>query len=261
VSSASKPSLFGEECQRMSEREEVARLCARIQHGDLVRDAEFDSWLPDFALSSSTTHWTPLQVAIRAARWLESHGVRNVLDVGSGIGKFCVAGALSTKMSFHGIEQRRRLVEGSRELATRFRVHDRVHFEHGNLDDGLPGKADGLYFYNPFEENLVAPAMWIDDSVEHSRANFRVSVERAEHLLHDARVGTLVVTYNGLGGRIPGNFRLCRARQAGSNVLRLWRKTDKPKSKDYWVELDDATILRSDESSMRLVCSVSSSKV
>ncbi|MBI3542695.1 MAG: hypothetical protein HY075_05405 [Deltaproteobacteria bacterium] len=60
-------------------------------------------------------------MARRAAELLTDGRAARVLDVGSGAGKFCLVGALSSKGRFVGIERQRRLVDLSRELAARLR--------------------------------------------------------------------------------------------------------------------------------------------
>ena len=52
----------------------------------------------------SGQHWTQLVVAKRAAEWLDALRIRIVVDIGSGVGKFCVAAALVGHCRFTGLE-------------------------------------------------------------------------------------------------------------------------------------------------------------
>ncbi len=88
--------------------------------GCVNTNADFDHVYPDWVRSLSERHWTPVDVAERAAELLvTSAGVR-VLDVGSGAGKFCIIGALTTEGKFCGIEQRAHLIDVAREAARHY---------------------------------------------------------------------------------------------------------------------------------------------
>ena len=221
------------------ELDEVGR---RIRDGWGVSDGEFDRWLPEHVRAQSATFWTPVGVAMDIAIALAKLGVSRVLDVGSGAGKFCVVGGLATKMTFVGIEQRAPLVEAAREVATRFAVQDRVHFVPGDLS-ALPALPfDAVYFYNPFEENLLHAGLWIDRSMDLGRVAFRRSVQRAETLLHRMPPYSYLVSFHGTGARIPGDYALVEERLIGSNMLRIFQKERMIASDGFWVELDDRTL-------------------
>ena len=61
-----------------------------IRSGTCPSDRLFDRFLPYDLRRVSRQHWTPLVVALRVAEWLDLIGVRQVVDLGSGAGKFCV---------------------------------------------------------------------------------------------------------------------------------------------------------------------------
>jgi SAM-dependent methyltransferase len=200
------------------------QIAAALADWKLPRDAAFDSHLPLDARALSSRHWTPLAVAARAAEWFDDHRIRTVLDIGSGAGKFCVAAALAGHSHFTGLEQRRRLVTCARALARSFGVQQRVHFLHGTLGSVQLPTVDAYYFYNPFEENLLAGASRIDDEVELSAERYARDLKVVRELLGAARAGSYVLTYNGLGGKLPAGYQtVCTDREL-PNVLRLWRK-------------------------------------
>jgi predicted RNA methylase len=166
-------------------------------------DDAFDQFIPYQDQRVSTEYWTPLRVATRAAQWLNYFGARSVVDVGSGVGKFCVAAALSSTCQFTGIEHRPRLVEAARTLANLFEVSDRVSFvQSAMLDIGWP-KADAYYLYNPFGENLCSEKFQLDRDVELGLARYQREIAAAERAIEQAARGTFVITYNGFGGRVP----------------------------------------------------------
>ena len=183
-------------------------------------------------------------VARRAARWLFHAGARKVLDVGAGVGKFCVVGALTTPLRFEGIEQRPYLVDAACRLAASFDVATRATFLRGDFTAAADSDYDALYFYNPFEENVLAQRDQLDHSVELSEARFRRDLAAAEQLLARVAVGTWMVTYHCFGGSVPDSFELVQARPAGQHMLRLWRKARSETQGGTWIERQDSTSLR-----------------
>ena len=164
--------------------------------------------------------------------------------MGSGIGKFCVVGAMATPMTFTGLEQRAHLVSAAEELAERFGVSQRVSFVAGRLEVVDFREFDGLYFYNPFGENRFPKADHLDDSVELHRKRFDRDIAEAEYLLDRMPTGAHLATYNSYGGRVPDSYDLIHTKVAGHNLLRLFRKARAESAGGYWLELEDCTLLR-----------------
>ncbi len=221
--------------------EQMGRL---LRAGRPVSDADFDVWLPEEQRGVSLRFWTSVGVSARVARWLSDVGAERVLDVGSGVGKFCVVGALTTPLRFTGVEQRSHLVSIADDLARRFGVLERVSFVNGGLETLDFRDFDGLYFYNPFGENRFPEVDHLDSTVEVSRQRFARDVADVEYLIGRMPVGTHLATYNSYGGRVPDSFDLVHAKLAGMNLLRLWRKARPEGAGGYWLELEDATLLR-----------------
>ena len=88
-----------------------------LRAGWELTDLEFDRVYPSWVRRLSDMHWTPVEVARRAAALLAVDPTTRVLDVGSGVGKFCLIGALTTRATFVGIEQRENLVTVARDTA------------------------------------------------------------------------------------------------------------------------------------------------
>src|SRR5690606_1710396 len=101
----------------------------------------------------SGRHWTPATVVKQAAGFLVEGEATKVLDIGSGVGKFCIIAAALFQGHFTGIEQRENLVRFSRKVAKRFQV-DRANFIHANVNSINFRDYDAFYFFNSFEENL-----------------------------------------------------------------------------------------------------------
>jgi hypothetical protein len=73
----------------------------------LTSDLAFDALYERRIRELSPQHWTPVRIARRAAELLTLSGAKRILDVGSGVGKFCIVGALTTEAQFVGIEPAR----------------------------------------------------------------------------------------------------------------------------------------------------------
>jgi predicted RNA methylase len=202
----------------------AAHIAAALGEGRSAADSAFDRYISAEARAVSSQHWTPLAVAARAAEWLDEFNIRTVLDVGSGAGKFCVVAALAGHCHFTGLEHRERLVTCARSLARTFNVDKRVHFIQGALGTVRLPDVDVYYFYNPFEENLLEDGARIDADVELSRQRYSRDLLATQQLLTAARSGTYVLTYNGLGGKLPAAYRPVYVDRELPNVLRLWRK-------------------------------------
>lgn len=223
--------------------QDVARA---LRSGILVSDHAFDMNLPTAYQSLSGLYWTPVEIAAKAAWWLTELGARTVLDVGAGVGKFCVIAALTRDLELTGIEQRSELVRHAEELARRFAVVGHARFITGQLEAIDPDAFDAIYAFNPFGENLFTPAKRIDSAVDLTPERFRRDVRLFERTLERLSVGRMLATYHGFGGRIPDSFECVREARLGSDVLRVWKKKRFEARGLWWIEVDGAlTLVRS----------------
>jgi predicted RNA methylase len=195
-----------------------------MRAGSCPNDRSFDRFLPEPLSLVSPEYWTPLAVAKRAAEWLEDLGIRTVVDIGSGAGKFCVAGALFGKCRFIGLEKYSSLVTSARALADLFDFTDRVSFVAGALGSVTAPVGDAYYFFNPFGDYWFGADCPLEAGAEFTDTQYAVDVAAAEDLLRRAPLGTWILTYNGFGGRVPADYELVRVDWELSGVLRLWRK-------------------------------------
>jgi predicted RNA methylase len=203
-----------------------------------VTDDQFDRLFPSAIQEISGSFWTPVAVAMRAADLFVEQGVRRVLDVGSGPGKFCLAAAaVAPALALTGIEQRRSLVEAANGAAHRLQLVN-VQFHEGNVLKAEWAAFDGFYFFNPFGENIFVDEDHFDETVELSHGRFLAEVFFVERVLIAARLGTTVISYHGFGGRMPRCYSLQKEERAGTGLLRVWRKTKPAHASDgYWIEL------------------------
>jgi hypothetical protein len=200
------------------------RIALALRGGRRVADANFDCFLPPDLSAVSGQFWTPLEVVGRAAEWLTELGVDSVIDIGSGVGKFCVAAALRTRCTFIGIEHRPRLAMVGRALAKLFNVETRVQFVTAPFDGVMTPPATCYYLFNPFGENLFERDERLNEDAELSQARYLNDIDKMEQLLGSVPVGTYVMTYNGFGGAIPDDFDEVRIDFELPCVLRMARR-------------------------------------
>ena len=201
------------------------QLAQALRAGDCPADRDFDRFLPKRFRRAATQFWTPLVVAARAAKWFDELNIRSVVDIGSGCGKFCIAAALQSRARFLGIEQRTELVSVARVIAQMYGVDSRVGFVEGCFGEVAIPLADAYYFFNPFEENLFKEGWQLDDKVELEHWRFTRDVSAARVLLAAAPPGTYVLTYNGLGCRLPASYKTVRVARDLPCVLKLARQS------------------------------------
>jgi SAM-dependent methyltransferase len=200
----------------------TTHVTAALRRGELVYDRVFDEVFPLAARRASSVHWTPVEVAVRAAQLLAG-GVDEpvILDVGAGVGKFCTIAAATVGGTIRGVEHRKHLVDIARQAAAKLEVD--VEFVHGTIEDVDPAAVNGVYLFNPFAENLASREDCLDDTVALGKPIFRRDVAAAERLLGRALPGTRVVTYCGWGGVMPTGYELVlRERRAGP--IELWER-------------------------------------
>lgn len=183
-------------------------------------DAEFDWLYPEHFQLMSQKQWTPLHIAKRAAEYLNVKGAK-ILDIGSGIGKFCLTAAHHYPDShFFGVEQRHELVHYAR-IAKKYLGQDNASFIHANFTQINFSEFDHFYFYNSFYEN-IDPQNAIDDTIETSYSLYDYYSQYLFTVLKDKPAGTRVVTYQSLGEVLPDDFK--QVDQSYFNLLRLWIK-------------------------------------
>src|SRR5687768_1011039 len=77
-----------------------------------INDTQFHTLYPEPVRAQARMHWSPLYIVQKAVAYLATNNTVKILDIGSGTGKFCLAGAYyKPSVSFIGVEQRKNLIE------------------------------------------------------------------------------------------------------------------------------------------------------
>ncbi|MCC6806908.1 MAG: methyltransferase domain-containing protein [Deltaproteobacteria bacterium] len=153
-----------------------------------------------------------------------------MLDVGSGCGKLCLVGALSSPATFVGVERRVALVRAAEAVARAFAI-SRAEFIHSDFPLVSWSDFDAFYFFNPFAEYLYGAShpTIIDDNTSEQPWRFDRAIQIVESRLAALPIGTRVVCYNGYGGDMPKNFHVKQWQKINDCYLRLWVKEARPR--------------------------------
>ncbi|HEX9510211.1 MAG TPA: class I SAM-dependent methyltransferase [Puia sp.] len=194
----------------------MSPIATKTQHLDnwFSSDIQFNLLYPASIQQLAGKHWTPLNIARIAAEFLVTgEGVR-VLDIGSGVGKFCLSASYYKPHAFFdGIEQRNSLIEHA-ETARNILGLFNVTFIHGNFTQVNFKKYNHFYFYNSFFENLDGTDK-IDDSIEYSAALYNYYSGYLYKELEEMPAGTRIVTYCSWQDEIPSSYNVVQSELDG----------------------------------------------
>ena len=188
-----------------------------MRAGAPVTDEAFDALYPGAERRRSGAHWTPVAVALRVSAMLSPCAA--VLDVGSGGGKMCAIGALTSRGYWTGVERDPRLVRAAIRVARDLGVDDRAQFIEG---DGLAldwSQFAGIYLYNPFAEAVFAAE---GKTADEGQGAYGAAIEAVEAKLAALAAGTRVVTLFGFGGDVPDTFECTERVPIHGDTLCLW---------------------------------------
>jgi len=166
-------------------------------------------------------HWTPLNVAKKTADFLAVEDNARILDIGSGIGKFCLAAAhYRPNAFFYGIEQRKSLINCA-EIAKQKLGINNVSFTYGNFTALDFNNYDHFYFYNAFYENLAGTEK-IDNSIDYSRELYNYYNRYLYKQLERKPEGTRLATFHSLEDEVPEDYHVVHSEL--DNLLKFWIK-------------------------------------
>jgi len=185
-----------------------------------THDQDFDAIYPEHIQRLSRKHWTSLEIAKIAGDFLAQPG-STVLDIGSGVGKFCLlAGHLHPDTLFCGVEQRHDLMLLA-EKAQQEMALQNVQFIHANITQINFKEFDHFYYYNSFYEN-IDQLNRIDDTIETSIDLYLYYIQYLYVMLQEKPIGTRLVTYQSLEQEIPSGYKLIGT--AKGKLVKMWVK-------------------------------------
>ena len=184
-------------------------------------DENFHLLYPASMETLARRHWTPLDVAREAAEFLAAEKNTSILDIGSGIGKFCLSAAHYMPHAFYtGIEQRQNLFDHAVNAKDNLGFQN-IEFIHGNFTQLNFSDYDHFYFYNSFYENFSFTQK-IDNSIDYSGELYNYYTRYLLKQLEQKPVGTRLATYHSLEDEIPDGYLVVGAKM--NNQLKFWIK-------------------------------------
>ncbi len=184
-------------------------------------DEQFNQLYPFPIQELAQKHWTPLSVARKASIYLASEKNARILDIGSGVGKFCFAAAHYQPNAFYyGVEQRKSLFDHAETAGEKLGLEN-VFFIHGNFTQLDFRNYDHFYFFNSFYENLTGTNK-IDDSIEYSSELYNYYNHYLYKQLEQKPAGTRLATFHSLEDEVPEGYRATGSEM--DNILKYWIK-------------------------------------
>lgn len=182
-------------------------------------DEHFNGIYPPAVRLLARRHWTPLSVARKAAGFLAAEPNVRILDIGSGVGKFCLAAAHYKPRAFYvGVEQRHNLVQQAEAVKDTLGLQN-VSFIHGNFTQLEFKHYHHFYFYNSFYENLATTDK-IDNSIAYSGELYHYYTRYLYKQLEQKPAGTRLATYHSLEDEIPPDYHVVGSEM--DNLLKFW---------------------------------------
>ena len=187
-----------------------------------LTDTSFNELLPGYLKFAARLYFTPIEVAKKAAEWLTENNEKRILDIGSGVGKFCIAAASHVDSHFYGVEYRKSLVQLGKHIAKHYQLNN-VTLLNANILDIDFSNYDGFYIFNPFYENLEKTKR-LNDEVKLKAELYQVFLKYTDDQLDKAKVGTKLVTYHGNNFEVPNSYT--KINDAFNGDLKLWVKQE-----------------------------------
>jgi len=193
----------------------------RYSEGRFSSDNLFNQVYPTEIQQLARRHWTPVEVAEKAANFLAANDGVKVLDIGSGVGKFCLTAAFyKPRVHFIGIEQRGSLVNHANTAKEILRLEN-VSFINGNFTQIDLRDYDHFYFYNSFYENLDCSTK-IDESIEYSGELYNYYNRYLYKQLEHMPAGTRLAAFHSLEDEMPPGYQLVGIEMG--KLLKFWIK-------------------------------------
>lgn len=172
-----------------------------------MNDQSFNELIPFYLQEKIKQHFSPKEVILKAAEFLCTASNTKILDVGSGVGKFCLLAAQEyPEHHFYGIEIREDLHEAARQLQKKIKVNN-VTFLNGNVREMSLQEYHHFYLFNPFYEHLE-PENGIDQSMVFSEKKYLSYSAHVYKQLERMPPGTRVATFHVVEATLPSSYAL-----------------------------------------------------
>lgn len=183
-------------------------------------DLDFDSLLSKRYQNISKVHWTPIQIIETVVEWCKENSSSSILDIGSGVGKFCMVGASISKLKFTGIEKRKSLYKQAVKIKDKLEVKN-VSFFNDNILNIDFSDFDTFYYFNPFFEQIHELER-IDKTTNYQPHKFLIYQEYVFNELSKKEKGTKFISYCSQEFYPPDSYAMRNMKFDG--LLQMWEK-------------------------------------
>lgn len=183
-------------------------------------DAVFDTIYPRKYQEHSARHFTPVSIAVKAAKLLVDSPEDRILDIGSGVGKVCCIGASLTGAQFYGVEKRKTLTNLSNKIKRHYKLKN-AHFINADFTTLDFSRFNGIYFFNSFHEHMDETCV-LDETSKVSLKAYQQYHDSLKAKLNECVKGTKLVTYYTFKNKIPSSFQFIDANETG--LLKFYMK-------------------------------------
>ncbi|TGL04422.1 methyltransferase domain-containing protein [Leptospira bouyouniensis] len=192
--------------------------------GEPMTDQIWDKFLPVKYQTLSPYQWTPISVVLSTWEYLREEKVSSVVDLGSGVGKFCLNLARVSEHQFPilGIEDRKELFQIADSLREKWNFK-KVKFEHGNFLKEFPYGYSHYYCFNPLYETMKASHS-IDGSKDKSAILFIQNLQLLKNHFLNCKIGTKIITYHGFGGSTLPGFKVLLKKELEFGEWMVWER-------------------------------------
>ena len=185
-----------------------------------LTDDEFDAVLPIHIRKLSNRHFTNLEVSREVSQRLNEYKDLNLLDLGCGIGKFCVVVASITKHNITGIDFRHDYILIAKRFKDKYNLKN-LNFINQNILKVNFKTFNAFYLFNPFLEQIDNTAR-MDDDYETSPLLYSIYENHVRQELQKMPAGTIVITYYVNPQQMPFNYEISQTSFDG--FLKIWTK-------------------------------------
>jgi len=193
-----------------------------IEKGISMKDDDFDGIYPEEVRPMAFTHFTPIEIAIRAAKFLVQKSGTKVLDIGSGAGKFCMIGSVCTNGHFTGVEQRGNLHLLAEQIFKKYQLKN-INFINSNINQIEFNNYEAFYFFNPFYENIIQFEK-IDDAIDVKNDLYDEYSNYVKNQLDLMPLGTRLVTFFSAYDEVPISYQLIS--KDDRQKISMWEKKE-----------------------------------
>ncbi|MCG6144795.1 methyltransferase [Leptospira bandrabouensis] len=197
----------------------------KMDVGVPMTDELWDSYLPKKFQSLSSFQWTPIPVIERTWKYLSlEKEVTSLVDLGSGVGKFCIYLSILANRSINilGLEDREELVDLSLSLKALWNTPE-VNFKNINFLDEFPYGHSHYYCFNPLYETMKGSHS-IDSTKIKSANQFLKDLEILKRKLYQLNSGTKLITFHGFGGSFLDGFRIVLKEEIVCGEFLVWER-------------------------------------